>query len=329
MAKQLFGSSSSRAGLACTVYEGEVFIFGGHNGEMPVKSAEAFRPSEDPEERGEWVSLPPMLARRAYLTVNVMGAKIYALGGSADGRTLNTFEVFNTENFQWEQWFSKPPMSTKRTVHASAVADNKLYVTGGFDGIRDLNSVEVYDPRTNTWSSSIDNMHKCRSYHALVTAAGSIYAIGGQERVSKGKEPRAHCSVEAFELYCERWLPVPDMSTGRIGPSAAVIIDDEDNEFIYVTGGSDGEQVLRSCEVLNSKEGTWELIEPMTHPRLSHTSAVVDGKIYVLGGFDGKVALDTYECYDPATKSWSPPMPMGVREEKVEAPAIAFSVSVS
>lgn len=324
MAKQLHGSSASRAGLAGAVVDGEVFLFGGHNGEMPVKSAESFRPSEE-SGSGDWVALPPMLARRAYLSVDELDGKLYALGGSADGRTLNTFEVFNPKDLQWEQWFCKPPMSTKRTVHAAAVAEGKLYVTGGFDGIRDLNSVEFYDPKTNSWSASIDSMNTCRSYHALASCAGSIYAIGGQERKARGAEPRGHCSVEAFELYSERWLPVPDMSTPRIGPSAAVMTDEESNEFIYVCGGSDGEEVLTSCEVFDPKEGAWHSIEPFSVPRLSHVSAVIDGKLYVFGGFDGKVPLDTYECYDPATKTWSPPLPMGVREEEFKAPALSFS----
>jgi len=315
--------TSGRAGLACAVHEGEVYLFGGHNGEMPVKSAEMFRPGDEPDSRGEWVSLPPLLARRAYLSAVQLDGKIYAIGGSADGRTLSTFEVFDIATHQWDQWFAKPPMGTKRTIAASAVAEGRLYVTGGFDGIRDLPTVEVYDPRTNMWSSNTDNMMRGRSYHALATCAGSIYAIGGQERTSKqGQAVRAHISVEAFELYCERWLPVPDMSVGRIGPSAAVMKDENGDEFIYVTGGSDGDQVLCSGEVFDPRAGEWTPLPPMAIPRLAHGSAFVNGKLYVIGGFDGKVPMTTFECYDPATKRWSPPQEMGLIQPT--PPAIAY-----
>lgn len=304
------------------MFEGDIFLVGGHNGEMPVKLSEAFRPSEEADGRGEWVELPPMLARRAYLSASMLDGKIYAIGGSADGRILNTFETFDPVTQQWEMWVAKPPMQTKRTTHASDVAEGRIYVTGGFDGIRDLRSVEVYDPKSNTWNTNTDNMHKCRSYHALVTCAGSIYAIGGQERLAKGEAPRAHTSVEAFELYCERWLPVPELSIGRIGPSAAVLRNSKGEEFIYVTGGSTGEEVLKTGEIFNPAEQKWEPMPDMTVPRLSHVSAFIDGRLYVIGGFDGKVALQTFECYDPGSKTWFPPVEIGARVPEV--PAISY-----
>ena len=41
----------------------------------------------------------------------------------------------------------------------------------------------------------------------------------------------------------------------------------------------------------------------MSEGRFSHASVVLDGKIYVMGGFDGG-HLDTMEVYDPQADSW-------------------------
>ncbi|CAE8581576.1 unnamed protein product [Polarella glacialis] len=313
------GIGRGRAGLASVVFEGEVFILGGHDGHMPVKTMESFCPGKEDGDRGEWQELPPMLARRAYPTASLLNNKVYAVGGSADGRTLSTFEVYDVDKKAWDMWFTKPPLQTKRTLHATAVAEGKLYVTGGYDGIRDLKTVEVYDPRTNHWSHSTDAMTFSRSYHSLVTCAGSIYAIGGQDRTPDGDQPRAHVSVEAFELYCERWLPAPDLTVGRIGASAVVLADADGHEFIYLSGGSDGETMLSSVERFCPKIGIWEKVPPMALPRLGHTSAVVGGRLYVIGGFDGKVPLDTFECFDPQAWSWSAPLKMGVVREELPA----------
>ena len=48
----------------------------------------------------------------------------------------------------------------------------------------------------------------------------------------------------------------------------------------------------------------------MNGRRLQFGVAVVDGKIFVVGGRDGLKTLNTVECYDPATKTWTflPPM---------------------
>ena len=66
----------------------------------------------------------------------------------------------------------------------------------------------------------------------------------------------------------------------------------------------------------------------MAFPRIAHTSFVLNGQLYVAGGIDGKagpiaasqskhatsvhqVPLETFECFDPSTKTWSAPMRLG------------------
>ena len=42
----------------------------------------------------------------------------------------------------------------------------------------------------------------------------------------------------------------------------------------------------------------------MSIPRSSHSVEALDGKIYVVGGGDGRDWLHTAEVYDPAKGSW-------------------------
>lgn len=39
--------------------------------------------------------------------------------------------------------------------------------------------------------------------------------------------------------------------------------------------------------------------------------AVLNGRLYVLGGFDSSVRLKSAECFDPITNSWSSIASMG------------------
>lgn len=55
----------------------------------------------------------------------------------------------------------------------------------------------------------------------------------------------------------------------------------------------------------------WQDISPLAHIRSHPATAVVDGKIYVMGGGGPFFAsLNSVEVFDPATGSWSPAAPM-------------------
>lgn len=54
----------------------------------------------------------------------------------------------------------------------------------------------------------------------------------------------------------------------------------------------------------------WTPVANMNGRRLQFGVAVLDDKLYVVGGRDGLKTLNTVECYNPRTKTWSvmPPM---------------------
>merc|ERR1712070_924021 len=83
-----------------------------------------------------------------------------------------------------------------------------------------------------------------------------------------------------------------------------------DKEGRYVTTSRNTQLEGGELEV-DIHEGTWSPAPPMSTPRLGHAAAVVKNKLYVIGGYDGKEPLDTFECFDPETDQWSPPMKMG------------------
>lgn len=311
---------AARAGLAATVAGGRIYACGGHDGESPVKMLQAFDPGPQIDSPGVWSEMPPMLARRTYLQTVSLDGRIFAIGGSADGRTLNTIEVFDPSEGAWCYWFTMPPMQTKRTLHGSAVGNGRVFVCGGFDGMRDMNTTECYDPRTNAWQTKSSwNMSVGRSYLALCSCKGKIYAIGGQDR-KQDTGPRAHHSVEPFDLYCEQWLSVAPLETGRVGLTASHLIHPDGEDYVYACGGSDGSDVLATVEILDVREGTWSSAPPMSTPRLGHAAAVANGKLYIIGGYDGKEPLDTWECFDPEIGRWGPPMKIGMGSGRAQDP---------
>eukprot|EP00928_Gymnodinium_smaydae_P062852 TRINITY_DN46607_c0_g1_i1.p1 TRINITY_DN46607_c0_g1~~TRINITY_DN46607_c0_g1_i1.p1 ORF type:complete len:338 (-),score=55.98 TRINITY_DN46607_c0_g1_i1:138-1151(-) len=294
------------SGHAVAAVGGRIHSFGGHDGESVLRQVWIFTPVVEGDAVARMLREPgpDMLARRAYSSAAVSGDTIYLVGGSSDGRALNTMETFETCTRTWESWFCFPPMNTKRTMHASVAVDRgKLFVCGGFDGMRDLKTVERYDSSSKEWRRVADMDHG-RSYLAIAAAAGGIYAIGGQDRLGENRSTRAHSSVEVFDLYSELWCPVAPMSNARIGVAAAVLVDENGEEYVYAVGGSNGDDVLGSVECYDPRLKTWSPAPSLNVPRLGHACAVHENELYVLGGFDGKDPVESIERLSLKHNRW-------------------------
>ena len=104
------------------------------------------------------------------------------------------------------------------------------------------------------------------------------------------------------------WTRKADMPTPRSTQTSAVV-----NDKIYVIGGATSEPdcyALSTVEEYDPVTDTWTRKADMPTARCDFvgSSAVVDGKIYVMGGdiWDGGwITISTVEEYDPATDTWT------------------------
>lgn len=67
---------------------------------------------------------------------------------------------------------------------------------------------------------------------------------------------------------------------------------------------------LPIIETVRAAEDSWIPLEPMPTIRRNLGVAVVNGKIYAIGGKQDNWGLSTNEEYDPATKTWTTKTPM-------------------
>ena len=198
-------------------------------------------------------------------------------------------------------WTTKAPMAEKLYHHQVAAVNSKIYVIGGSNGKAHLSSVEEFDPETNKWNAKSSMADKRSSFQAEVIN-GKIFAIGGND----GKAIK---SVEEYNPETDKWTEKAPMSTTRTDHRTAVI-----NGKIYAIGGYSIETgYLSSVEEYDPESNTWTPKAPIPVApgkiRLFEVAAL-NGKIYVIGGYDDSKPLSSVEEYDPMTDTWNEKAPM-------------------
>jgi hypothetical protein len=184
-------------------------------------------------------------------------------------------------------------MPTPRDWISAAVVNDKIYVIGGSDnsgGIYSMN--EMYDPLTNTWTTMTPDPQN-RLACGIGVANGKIYLIGGWIR--PGAPPGEPTSLnEEYDPETDTWTTKAPMPTARNG--LAVV---EVNDRLYAIGGATDfnpwTNNLNVVEEYDPSTDAWTTVESMPTSRSLLGAAVVNNKIYSIGGMGSSGYLDTNE----------------------------------
>ena len=128
--------------------------------------------------------------------------------------------------------------------------------------------------------------------------------------VGKKSYFRKHCLIlvslvlVSFNVLAQGfWIKIGYMPVNRYGHTV-----NELNGKIYVVGGSDYElsTKLSATALINDMStGIWSQIPLYNNvSRAAHSSCVVDGKLYVVGGNDGTTTVATMEMFNPDSGKW-------------------------
>ena len=123
----------------------------------------------------------------------------------------------------------------------------------------------------------------------MAIADGRLVAVGG---VSGGQVLK---SVSVFDLMTKTWAGLPDMATARHGMAVDAV-----EKSVYAIGGSTAigdSQVVSSAEVLKlparkiQPASQWRTLPDAPTARLMMAWAVLNDKIWIMGGLRNGVAL--------------------------------------
>ena len=275
----------------------------------------------------QWTQKADMPTIRSDFSTCVVDGKIFVIGGSLrlewdeyGDLSLSTVEMYDPETDTWE---GKANMPTVRSNVSVSVVDGKIYAIGGVKTkkyqvprgfgheSKELPTVEMYNPATDTWTQKVDMPTPRKTKTCVVD--GKIYAIGGWLTTNEQSQLE---TVEVYDPATDTWAKAQSMNHARCSTAISVV-----NGEIYAIGGIGwppnrdqsgrylSDPYLSNVEVFNPKTNQWRERTEMSVPKAAHSTSVIDGKIYVMGGYfvkDRKLkTLSAIEVYDPATDRWT------------------------
>ena len=222
-----------------------------------------------------------------------------------------------------DSWQELPDMPVEKWEAATLIVDDKMFVLGGYGaGVRTSKVCHIFDPADNSWTR-IQDLPSAISHVNPVLDGRKIWIAGG---FKDGYKDHVVAEVWNYDIDLDgpvekgRYTAGPLLPGKRGGGGLALIGRD-----LHFIGGIKEDRETDAFEhwVLNldeyeADEGQWRDVgAPIPEPRNQFSTAVLEGKIYVIGGqlHHDSCQLDQnrVDIYDPETNSWSdgPALPKG------------------
>lgn len=233
---------------------------------------------------------------------------------------------------RWQQ-AAEMPMGVQE-IYADAIG-GLIYVGGGIpaDQAGFTDQFVAYDAGADKWQT-LAPLPQRRHHISISAANGKIYAMGGFTGTLPGW--RIHGEAFVYDVTTDTWSQGKDLPAAR-AEHVAPVVDGK----IYLIGGRVASVPdagsfadyadTGTVDVFDTNTQVWSRAASAPTARNSHAAAVIDGRIYVVGGRQNKpdgrgrmriVNVAALDVYDPATDTWETKAPMPLAQGGLAAAAL-------
>jgi N-acetylneuraminic acid mutarotase len=294
----------------------------------PNQAADQLTTTELAVAGNTWLTRANMPADRTRLAAatitNAAGQSIvYAIGGlTPTGKPSDKVTAYNVATNTWT--FRRPLPEPLAETNGAGVIDGKIYVSGGYsDPDFPTSALYMYNPATNAWTEKtgiptvIVNGEKQYGLGLGVTGVigGRLYVLSGCFMAWPPWGYYEECNPLFFRYnpVTDRWttLPPPFAGEDAGSPYAGGVIGGK----FYLMAGSWYSRQGRLA-VYDPATNRWTTKTPLGLSRPGAATAVLEGKLYVMGGRRYNAKREAYETlditivYDPATDTWTRRAPL-------------------
>lgn len=317
--------AEGRQWTAAAAHEGKIYVFGGANLNGDARDTiDVYDIASDTWTAGA-AHLPEPIVGLSAATV---GDTIYLFGGSRGA------DVFTPQDYLPTCYTFDPithrvtavaPMPISRFKTSAVAHEDGVLVLGGISARASV-GVQWYDITSNSWTS-MEPVYWERRFWDAAAIDGAMFLVGGREH---GESARA---VDVHVPDIDAWLTGDPMCVGREDAFVVAV-----EGALYVFGGRthegtalvDAERGIPDLTNVSyappAEEAPdvpidWSYGTPMPTPRYFGATAVIDKRIYTIGGLEADDPTGTLvEAYDPAADSWT---------RKASLPEGRFNVSAA
>jgi len=208
--------------------------------------------------QGKWSTKAPLPTQRAEVAVTASDGRIYALGGTALGKTAS--QLNQEYDPAADRWRDRAPIP-QGTSHAGIAGYNgKMYVIGGFTAnvhVGALDKVFEYDLSTDNWRQ-LAPLSSPRGSVGVAVVGGKIHAIGG-----RGLDKVTVATHEVFDPSTGKWSQAAPLPTAR-DHMGVIVVDGK----IHVIGGrtADTTDNTNLHDVFDPATNSWQSCLLYTSP---------------------------------------------------------------
>uniref|UniRef100_A0A667WNR1 Si:ch211-63p21.8 n=1 Tax=Myripristis murdjan TaxID=586833 RepID=A0A667WNR1_9TELE len=196
-------------------------------------------------------------------------------------------------------WKRLADMQEFRSNFPLVARGDRLYAIGGDKELNtNVDSVEEYNPDSDSWGY-VQPLDQPLSGQAVVVLNGEIF-------ISGGFNCKYECLVSMFLYHPEGGTTyLADMTQDRAQHCMEAL-----HGRLYVAGGVCNLRKFytdqQACEVYDPVSDSWSMFTPLPVPHVGAASAVLEGKVYIMGGYCQEDYSESglVHRYDASTLRW-------------------------
>ncbi|WP_420593136.1 malectin domain-containing carbohydrate-binding protein [Robiginitalea biformata] len=297
-----------RGSTGLVVYNDKFYIIAGnklgHNGQYGPWFDE-FDPAT-----GTWTTLDDAPRARDHFHAEVIGDKLYVVGGRLSGGAGGTFAPLIAEvdvyDFTTSTWSTLPAgqnLPTPRAAASVAVFQDELYVIGGEievdlqgNNVNDaVKTTESFNPTTNTWTTRADLITERHGTQAIVSGDG-IHVTAGSNTLGGGG------TMKNMEYLGTDNPTGTALTAGQLSVASSLTVETGGASVVTLnhTGGNTG-ILVTGFQLTGTDSGNFQVFSDLAF-RFIPPGGSLDVIVGHTGASDGEVASLVFE-YDGTTSS--------------------------
>ena len=279
---------TERQGLQAGTLNGMIYAIGGQTSTSGgyTNTVEAYDPNTD-----TWTAVANMNTARANFGAVVYGGKIYVMGGINSSGYLSSMEYYDPTTNIWTNMSTTLPAAM--SSFSATIYGSNIYVVGGYNGSY-KSSVYDFNLSTSTWTAHT-NLSMPISNHVAFYYNGMIYIEGGLTSGGAYTYSEYTYTISTGTTSSAVW------ARSSLSNAAGILTNDR---FIAIGGKNSSSNY--SADITQSS-----LLTDNTNPRGYYITAsnmqiarsglgvaLLDGKVYIIGGIDSSGVLSSVEMLD-------------------------------